>query len=191
MDRLEEYCFDDALTERPHRRRLNAEGAIGLIGWIFGAVGALGVAAAGFRFFRGVFGTDPAGEATTEWFSVEVAPWVALIIALCASVLMLWAGFAAVRFHPWARWPLVALCVLLLADGAIGGSLDVVWLGFTIFVLVAFFGRRGRLVFSREYGEILAAEPELRPAYRNSIGLWVIVILCGFLLNVGCQIPIG
>lgn len=185
-----EFVFDDALSARPHRRRLNAEAAIRVVAWVLGISGTLTLVTFAFLILLLITRSELPQFLHTDHPYPHFPPWANYAIATSLAVVCVVSAIALARYRSWARW--LALVVLIEngAECASGGAVPIPWLIFAIIALVALFGRRGRTVFRPEYADTLAAEPELRPAYRDPLIMWLIGTLLLSLLISGLEIPL-
>lgn len=119
--------------------------SIGLLYWL----GAAFLAVAGFGL---------SAEKETAYGPALVAVFAAL------AILYGFMGFAIRRFKPWSRWVAVILTVPGLFKFPVGTLIS----GYIIYLLL---GRKGTMVFSASYQEIIAATPHIK--YKTSKWVWI------------------
>lgn len=144
-------------AEAVRREHLSHEASVKGIGFLFllgGVLMGLGVGSVVFANFQT---RSPGG-------TPEIL--IALLL-LVLTVLQCWVGFGIRRLRPWARIPGVVFSVL----GLLAFPLGTIFSAYFLYLLLS---RKGRMVFSAEYAEIMAATPHLK--YRTSIWVWVLLI---------------
>lgn len=150
-------------AEAVRREHLSHEASVKGIGFLFLLGGVLMGLAVGSAVFAS-FQTRSPGETSGIFI---------FLLLLVLTVLQCWVGIGIRRLRPWARIPGVVFSVL----GLLAFPLGTIFSAYFLYLLLS---RKGRMVFSAEYAEIMAATPHLK--YRTSIWVWVLLI--AFLLFV-------
>jgi hypothetical protein len=89
-----------------------------------------------------------------------------LFVALGVGLFLVARGLRQLR--PWVRVPATILSLLGLAAAPLGTLIS-------IYALWLIHSRKGRLILSPEYGEILEATPHIK--YRTPVWVWVVLAL--------------
>jgi len=96
------------------------------------------------------------------------------IVSLVPAALLIVVAAALRRLKPWAKFPVAIFSTLGLVGFPIGTLIN-------LYILYLVFSRKGRMVLSTPYQEIIAATPEMK--YKTSrVLIWVGV---GILLIIG------
>jgi hypothetical protein len=99
---------------------------------------------------------------------------------LLVGVGQFFAGWGVRAFRGWGR---VAGCILS-AIGLIGFPIGTLINGY---ILYLFLSKKGRMIFSPEYQDIIAATPDVK--YRTSIIVWIFLALIVVLLVAAVVVP--
>jgi hypothetical protein len=92
-----------------------------------------------------------------------------LFLALAVGLLLVARGLRSLR--PWVRIPATVVSILGLAAAPLGTLIS-------IYALWLIHSRKGRLILSPEYGEIVEATPHIK--YRTPIWVWIVLaVLAG------------
>jgi hypothetical protein len=147
-------------VEAVRKEHLGTEASIKSIGLLYG-LGA---------FFLVVVAFTPFDE-KTEFEQLYSALFGGL------AVLYAFMGFAIRRFKAWARW----IAVVLSVPGLIGFPIGTV---ISIYFLYLLLGRKGAMVFSAPYQEVIAATPHIK--YKTSKWVWIalglLLLVFGFIM---------
>jgi hypothetical protein len=109
--------------------------------------------------------------------TVDTAATGILMLLAALAVGLFVVGRGLRRLQPWVRIPATIVSVLGLAGVPLGTLIS-------LYALWLIHSRKGRLVLSPEYSEILEATPHIK--YRTPIWVWIVlaVLVAGFLFLV-------
>ncbi len=102
-------------------------------------------------------------------------------IYLAIGILSIIVGFGIRRLRPWARVASVVLSAIGLLEIPIGTVIN----GYILYLLVS---RKGQLIFTPRYAEIIAATPHVK--YRSFLVLWVLLGVLGALILFGVGLAV-
>jgi hypothetical protein len=146
-------CDSEAAVVR--RAHLNHEASIKAVGtlYLLGAAGLIIVAISG-----------------AAWQKSLSLPLALLFATLLAGLggLQLWVGFGLRKLRPWTKIPAGIMSGLGLVSFPIGTLIN----GYILYLL---FSKKGRMVLSEPYQEIIAATPDIK--YKTSILVWILLAL--------------
>ncbi len=94
-------------------------------------------------------------------------------VYLAIGILSIIVGFGIRRLRPWARVVSVILSAIGLLEIPIGTVIN----AYILYLLVS---RKGQLIFTAQYAQIIAATPHVR--YRSFLVLWVLLGVLGVLI---------
>jgi hypothetical protein len=89
-----------------------------------------------------------------------------ILLPAAMAVLLVFGGRGLRKLTPWGRVVGIVIGVIGLAAIPVGTILG-------IYILYLLLSKKGKMVFSPEYKEIIAATPEMR--YKTSIVVWVVL----------------
>ncbi|WAC19969.1 hypothetical protein OVA24_01075 [Luteolibacter sp. SL250] len=98
---------------------------------------------------------------------------VGLILPMAMALLLFFGGRGLRKLTPWGRVVGIVVGVVGLAAIPVGPILG-------IYILYLLLSKKGKMVFSPAYKEVMAATPEVK--YKTSIWLWVVLGLVILLL---------
>ena len=160
--------FDDgdgnSEVERTRNQYLNHEASVQSIGTLYvlgGFLGCLSVLGVGAAAFGGGVG---APEALIALF----------ILALCGCQLA--TGIGLRQLKPWAR----IVATILSAIGLLGIPIGTL---ISIYFLYLLQSKKGAVVFSPEYREVIDATPHIK--YRTPVIVWILVLLLLAVIAIG------
>lgn len=102
-------------------------------------------------------------------------------VYLVIGILSIIVGFGIRRLRPWARVASVVLSAIGLLEIPIGTVIN----GYILYLLVS---RKGQLIFTPRYAEIIAATPHVK--YRSFLVLWVLLGVLGALILFGVAVAL-
>jgi hypothetical protein len=167
-----------------HEANVKSVGHLNYLGAFFGGLGTLGLVlmAAGVIPPNGnPNGMDPT---TAKFIFAGVAVFYGLMTALYGSL-----GYGLTHLQTWARWTMVVLIslgliyvlfvtvVLMLTTPVVGVVVLVVGGGINGFILWLLVSRKGGVVFSREYKEVIRKTPHVKLKTSIIVKILLVVIL--------------
>ncbi|HAV64940.1 MAG TPA: hypothetical protein DCY13_21535 [Verrucomicrobiales bacterium] len=138
-----------------HEASVKAVGILYLIGGTFGLIGSLGL------FVMLSSTTTGDGPAESVVFTGGVA---AVLLVFCGVQFA--AGLGLRRLRNWARIVAAILSALGLLSFPVGTLIN----GYILYLLLS---KKGQMVFSEEYRQIIAQTPHIR--YRTSTIVWIVL----------------
>lgn len=102
-------------------------------------------------------------------------------VYLVIGILSIIVGFGIRRLRPWARIASVVLSAIGLLEIPIGTVIN----GYILYLLAS---RKGQLIFTPQYAEIIAATPHVK--YRSFLVLWVILGVLAALILFGVAVAL-
>ncbi len=156
--------ISDAETVRLEHLKTEASiKSIGILYYLGGAVLVL-ASIAGFGAFEKTEGIeDLAGQATVAvFFALAIAQFIV--------------GSAVRKLKPWSRIGIG----ILSGIGLLGFPLGTLINGYILFLT---FGKKGRMVFSEPYKEIIAATPHVK--YKTPKAVWIILAVVVAIIGIG------
>ena len=146
-------------AEAVRRAHINHEASIKAVGFLYYLGGVLLI----FGAIASLLGrsSEPSGA-------------VIVVLFVAMGVGQLFAGWGVRALRPWAR---IVGCVLS-AIGLVWVPIGTLINGYILYLLVS---KKGRMIFSPEYQDIIAATPHVK--YRMSIVVWIfLALLVGLIL---------
>ena len=169
VQRLKEGVAPSAQSEEIRRQYLTHEASVKSVGllYYFGGVGLfLGGLSGIVIAAASASGAEAIGQATGR-----------SVFFLALGIGQFWVGRGLRGLKSWARLPVGILSGLGLLAVPIGTLINA-------YVLYLIFSKKGKMVFSDEYREVMEQTPHIK--YRTSILVWVllglVVALIGFVL---------
>jgi hypothetical protein len=126
------------------------------------------IKAVGFLYYLGGVLLTLGGVVSLVGASSEPSGAVVALLLVALGVGQLFAGWGVRALRPWGR---IVGCVLS-AIGLIGFPIGTLINAYILYLLLS---KRGRMVFSPEYQDIIAATPHIK--YRISIIVWIFLAL--------------
>ena len=144
-----------------HEASIKAIGGLYLLGamiWLALAIGVVVTVLAGPGFNFGP--TFPAP-----------ASWVSLMLGFFIVIPGI-AGWGLRTLRPWGRWMAVLISVVMIALSIWSPGIGVLLSGYVLYLLLC---KKGQMVFSQEYQQIIQQTPHVR--IKTSAVTWVVLIL--------------
>lgn len=157
------------------RQYLRHETAIKSIGQFYYLIGGLTALAAAI-FLGTVFFTELSRPQLTERILLAVL-LVAIYGAFAAVFFTI--GYGLYRLRGWVKWPVGILSGIGLLSVPIGTLINA-------YILYVVFGKKGKMVFSPEYQEIVRQTPHIQ--YRTPLIAWIVLVL--FLVALAVGVPL-
>lgn len=157
----ESGIFDEATEPefvRIRNEHLKHETSIKGVGLLYCIGGILGLAG---MLFVGLTMSGVGGGG-----SIGAGELLILMAIFAIYGTVLWIGIGLRRLQPWARIPAVVLAALGLLAFPLGTILSA-------YILYLIVSRKGRMVLSVGYHEIIAATPHIK--YRTPVWLWLVL----------------
>jgi hypothetical protein len=126
------------------------------------------IKAVGFLYYLGGVLLTLGGVVSLVGASSEPSGAVVALLLVALGVGQLFAGWGVRALRPWGR---IVGCVLS-AIGLIGFPIGTLINAYILYLLLS---KKGRMVFSPEYQDIIAATPHIK--YRISIIVWIFLAL--------------
>jgi len=157
-------------AEAIRREHIKHEASIKSIGTLYYLGGGLTTLALIVALFAGLSGNG-----------IKALEFVPILIMLAMSVGMLYLAYGLRGLRPWARIP----TALLAAIGLLGFPVGTLINGYIMWLVLS---KKGRLILSREYVDIVTATPHVK--YRTSIIIWIFLGLIALLIVAAIVVPL-
>ncbi len=159
--------------EEVRRQHLALEESVKSVGILFLIGGILGGVLAGLYLFIGI---KEIIHSSAESSELGFAIFISAFILGTIAALQFATGLGLRRRKPWSRIVAIVFSVI----GLIAIPLGTIVSAYVLYLLLC---KKGRFVFSAEYGHVISETPHLR--YRSSVIVWVVICLLAALLVTG------